>query len=118
VEVDHHGALVPDMDVRLASLAPDGVVLMTSFAKELHPDLRVASISGPSRILNRISVWRAGGAWIRAVDRARLEVCLADPDVRSGVTRARREYERRREIFIDAFAKKRIEISSNAGIGL
>lgn len=118
IEIDHHGALVPQKDVRLASLAPERVILMTSFAKDIHPDVRVASIAGPASVMERVSVWRAGGDWVSGVNRMILEVCLTDPDVLDVIERARAEYDRRRAHFKTVFAEHGLRIRSNAGLSL
>ncbi|WP_293697436.1 aminotransferase class I/II-fold pyridoxal phosphate-dependent enzyme [uncultured Agrococcus sp.] len=118
IEIDHHGALVPKKRVRLASLAPERVILMTSFSKDIHADVRVASIAGPVSVMERVSVWRAGGDWVSGVNRMILEVCLTDPDVLAGIERARAEYDRRRDHFTAAFAEQGLQIRSNAGLSL
>lgn len=116
VEVDHEGALVPQGSARLASFAPDRVIVMISFAKDLHPDIRVACIAGPTAVMERLSVWRAGGDWVSAANRAMLEVCLTDPRIKAGIGVARREYDRRRRVFVSAFATRGLHIRSNAGL--
>lgn len=116
IEVDHHGELVPNTAVRLASIAPERTVLIRSFAKEIHPDVRVSVIAGPSSIIDRIAVWRAGGQWVSSVSRALLEACLDDPKVELMIGVARQEYDRRRGIFQDALARRGISSFSNAGL--
>lgn len=118
IEVDHHGRLVPETDFRLASFAPERVILMSSFAKEIHPDIRVAAISGPSAVMDRISVWRSGGDWVSSVNKALLEACLTDERVAESTACARREYDRRRQLFVEAFRPHGLEIQSNAGLNL
>ncbi len=118
IEVDHHGLLVPEQPVRLASLAPERVVLLCSFAKDIHADVRVSSITGPAAILDRVSVWRAGGEWVSGINRAVLEVCLTDPHVNDVIAAARAEYSRRREMFRSVFSDAGLSIESNAGLNL
>lgn len=118
IEVDHHGQLAPEYDVRLASFAPERVVLLTSFAKDIHPDVRVSAIYGPHAILDRVSAWRAGGEWVSAINRAVLEVCLSDTSVDELIARARDEYAARRAVFHSAFEKSDLRIQSNAGLSL
>ena len=118
IEIDHHGALEPESDVRLASLAPERVVALLSFAKEIHPDVRVAAIAGPQAVLERVSAWRAGGEWVSSINRAILETCLSDPEVAAIVAHARDEYGRRRMLFRDRFASAGLTIASDAGINL
>ncbi len=119
IEIDHHGHLVPERPVRLASLAPERVILLSSFAKEIHPDVRVSAITGPRSVLDRVSVWRAGGEWVSAINRAVLEACLTDDVVSSTlVPAARAEYAARRETFRAAFEAVGLTIESNAGLSL
>lgn len=118
IEIDHHGALAPEADVRLARLAPERTVLLSSFSKDIHPDVRVSAITGPRPIIERVSFWRAGGQWVSSVNRALLETCLTDPEVDGVIARARAEYDRRREIFRDALRRRGIESRSNAGLSL
>lgn len=118
IEIDHHGALVPEADVRLASMAPERVVTMASFAKDIHADIRVAAIAGPVAVMERVSVWRAGGDWVSAVNRCLLEACLTDASVAALIEAARAEYDRRRGRFREAFAARGVDIRSNAGLSL
>lgn len=118
IEVDHHGSLVPETNVRLASFAPERTVLLASFAKDIHADLRVSGIFGPSAILDRIAIWRAGGDWVSAVNRQLLEECLADPEVERSIAAANLEYGRRRETFRKTLSRSGTEVLSNAGLSL
>lgn len=119
IEIDHHGELVPERPVRLGSLAPERVVLLSSFAKEIHPDVRVSAIAGPRSVLDRVSVWRAGGEWVSGINRAVLEACLTDPAVSGSVIpAARAEYAARRETFRARFEAEGLTIASNAGLSL
>lgn len=118
IEVDHHGNLAPEAPIRLASLAPEHVILMSAFSKEIHPDIRVSAITGPAMIMERISVWRSGGEWVSAINAKLLEIALTDAHVASTVKQARHEYAARRNIFIQRFATAGIEIHSAAGLCL
>jgi len=118
IEIDHHGALAPEADIRLARIAPERTVLLSSFSKDIHPDVRVSAITGPRSIIERVSVWQAGGQWVSSVNRALLEACLTDPKVAGITARARAVYSRRRQIFVHALQRRGIECLSNAGLSL
>lgn len=118
IEIDHHGALAPENGTRLASIAPERTVLLSSFSKDIHPDVRVSAITGPRSIIERISFWRAGGQWVSSVNRSLLEACLTDPSVEEVITRARAVYSDRRATFKNALRRRGINCLSNAGLSL
>ncbi|WP_111721104.1 aminotransferase class I/II-fold pyridoxal phosphate-dependent enzyme [Homoserinimonas sp. OAct 916] len=118
IEIDHHGELVPQNAERLGGFAPERVVLLSSFSKDVHPDVRVGCVAGPATVLDRVSVWRAGGGWVSSINKAVLDVCLNDPRVHVGIRLAREEYARRRIIFQDRFIDAGVDIESNAGLSL
>ncbi|GAA1177449.1 aminotransferase class I/II-fold pyridoxal phosphate-dependent enzyme [Nesterenkonia xinjiangensis] len=117
LEVDHHLGLAPEASVRLAALAPSNTLLMISYGKVLHPDIRVAPLLGPEDLLYRISTTRMG-SWVSALNRNLLEAALTDPEADATIDRARKEYARRRTIFTEAFARRGLEVESNAGVNM
>lgn len=118
IEVDHHVHLVPERQVRLAALVPDRVLLLTSFAKAFHPDLRVIAVSGPQRIVDRMRVWKAGGSWVSGVSRHLLLECLRRDEALVAVAHARAEYDTRRRVFVDRLAAVDVRVHSSAGLSL
>lgn len=118
VENDYFGNLASSDDVSASTWAPERTVHLRSFAKELHPDLRVCVIAGPDEILQPVRRRRVGGSWISRINQDVLRLMLQTPAVGEMVRRARDEYGRRRTEFVTALAGHGVHVASRDGLNI
>jgi len=117
IEDDHSGLVAAAPEVTLARWLPEQVVHVRSFSKSHGPDLRIAALGGPSRIVDRVVARRLlGPGWTSRTIQAVLFDLLSDPVSIEAVVRARESYRtRQREL---AGALRRHGVSAVAGDGL
>src|SRR5690606_30596372 len=64
IEDDHSGDISSAADVSLGSWMPDRVLHIRSYSKSHAPDLRIAALGGPARLIDRIVARRMlGPGW-------------------------------------------------------
>lgn len=118
VENDYFGRLASSPPMSAGTWAPDQTVHLRSFAKELHPDLRVCAIAGPDELLQRVRRRRAGGSWVSRVNQDLLRLMLADEAVDDVVGHAREEYARRRTAIVEQLAALGVTVDSRDGLNI
>lgn len=119
IEDDHSGAISSRPLVSLAPLLPGRVVHVTSFSKSHGPDFRLAGVSGPRPVLDRlVDRRRLGPAWSPRLLQQVLAAMLADPDSQRQVEEARAVYADRRAKLAAALAEKGVETSGGDGLNL
>ncbi|MFC6356112.1 aminotransferase-like domain-containing protein [Luethyella okanaganae] len=117
IEDDHSGQISTASDVSLGRWLPDRVLHVRSFSKSHGPDLRIAAVGGPSRLIDRIVARRMlGPGWTsRMVQRILFEL-LTDGDSLAEVSEARRQYYARQRALATALTTWGAETVRSDGI--
>ena len=96
IEDDHSGQISTSGDVSLGEWLPDQVLHVRSFSKSHGPDLRIAALGGPTRIVDRIVARRMlGPGWTSRMTQRILYDLLTDGQSIDEVAEARRQYHTR-----------------------
>lgn len=119
IEDDHSSQISTAPDVSLAALAPDRVAHIRSYSKSLGPDLRLAAVSGPTDLIDRVVARRMlGPGWTsRMVQRLALDL-LTDVASVEQVADARRIYRARMDAVRGGLAAEGIDVPRHDGINL
>ncbi|WP_345498046.1 aminotransferase-like domain-containing protein [Nocardia callitridis] len=119
IEDDHSGPVVPAEDVSLGRWLPDLVLHVRSYSKSHGPDLRIAALSGPETIIDRIVATRMlGPGWTpRILQRALFEM-LRDQTVIHTVEYARTQYQRRRRALTEALRGHGVHVADGQGLNV
>ncbi len=117
VEDDHSGDIAQSAPVSLGQWLPDATVLIRSFSKCYGPDLRLAAMAGPERVIGPLVDRRLlGPGWSsRMLQHVLLEL-LRDPTTQASVARARDIYTGRRETLLTALASRGLSAPRGDGI--
>lgn len=119
IEDDHSGPIAASDLVTLATDLPDRVVHITSYSKSHGPDLRIASVAGPSDVIDRVvDRRRLGPAWTSRFLQQLLAALLVDPPARRQVEEARKVYSDRRAKLAEALAERGIQTDGRDGLNL
>jgi DNA-binding transcriptional MocR family regulator len=119
VEDDHSGSISTGADVSLGTWLPDQVVHVRGFSKSHGPDLRIAAVSGPAQILDRVVSRRMlGPGWTSRMLQTILLDLLVEPRSREAVATARLTYARRQSAICSALATHDLELEVPDGINL
>ena len=119
VEDDSAGAVASSDDASLGRLVPDQVVHVRSFAKSHGPDLRLAALSAPPLLLDRLlAARRLGQGWTSRLLQQVLIGLLTQERSTSAVATARAEYQRRRRAVVAALAERGVDVIGDDGINL
>lgn len=117
IEDDHSGSVVSATDLSLGRWIPERVLHIRSFSKSHGPDLRIAAMSGPAEVINRVVTRRAlGPGWTPRILQRLLYDLLSDATAERTVARAREEYARRRDALLTALTG--IDTSADTAEGL
>ena len=93
IEDDHSGDIATGPDVSLGRHLPDRVVHLRSYSKSHGPDLRIAAVGGPARVIDPLVARRMlGPGWTSRLLQAALVELLTDPASIAAVRRARSAY--------------------------
>lgn len=119
IEDDHSSQIAAAPDVTLAQLLPDRVVHVRSYSKSLGPDLRIAGMSGPAELIDRVVARRMlGPGWTsRMVQRIALAL-LTDVTAIEQVADARRIYIARMAAVRRGLRDHGVEVPKHDGINL
>ncbi|HWJ81245.1 MAG TPA: aminotransferase class I/II-fold pyridoxal phosphate-dependent enzyme [Nocardioides sp.] len=119
VEDDHSGWISTAPDVTLGTWVPDRVVHVRSYSKSHGPDLRIAALSGPSELVDRLVARRMlGPAWTsRMLQTMLLDLITASRSL-DEVAEARRQYFARQRTLVAALAELGVEVAQPDGINL
>ncbi len=119
VEDDHSSQIAAAPDVTLAHLLPERVVHVRSYSKSLGPDLRIAGMSGPADLVDRVIARRMlGPGWTsRMVQRIALDLLTSVTSIEQ-VADARRLYAARMAALRRALARHGLEVPRHDGINL
>ncbi|WP_131105930.1 PLP-dependent aminotransferase family protein [Ornithinimicrobium sufpigmenti] len=105
IEDDGLGLLTDRPLHTLAERRPDQRrIFVRSFSKSHGPDLRLAVVEGGEREIEQLSgFWEFGARWASRILQDALARMLTDPVAWQTLDRARGEYARRRQAFIERF---------------
>ncbi|QCQ17076.1 aminotransferase class I/II-fold pyridoxal phosphate-dependent enzyme [Microbacterium sp. RG1] len=119
LEDDHSGLIAMAPAVTLARWLPDQVVHVRSFSKSHGPDLRIAAMGGPARVLDRVIARRMlGPGWTSRLLQSVLLDMLTRPDPVAAVKRARLAYRDRQEAMVGALRREGVPLVPPDGINL
>ncbi|WP_306204105.1 aminotransferase-like domain-containing protein [Actinoplanes sp. RD1] len=119
VEDDHAGDIATAAPVSLGTRLPDRTVHIAGFSKSHGPDLRLAAIGGPARVIAAVTDRRLlGPGWSSRLLQAVLLDLLTSTDVAAQVAAARDEYARRRAALVKALAGQGATATADDGINL
>lgn len=119
VEDDHSAGISTSADVTLAAWLPERVVHVRSYSKSHGPDLRIAALSGPSEMVDRIVARRMlGPAWTSRMVQTILLDLLTSAQALDEVGEARRQYFARQRTLVAALAELGVELPAPDGINL
>lgn len=119
IEDDHSGAAVSAPDISLGRWLPDRVLHVRSFSKSHGPDLRIAAMSGPKELIDRIATTRKlGPGWTPRILQRLLCELLTDETSQRTVDQARAEYQRRRDALSDELASHGVYTRPGQGLNL
>ncbi|MDJ1114652.1 aminotransferase class I/II-fold pyridoxal phosphate-dependent enzyme [Microbacterium dauci] len=119
VEDDHSALISSAPDVTLARWIPNQVVHVRSFSKSHGPDLRIAALGGPARIVERLVARRMlGPGWTSRVLQTVLLGLLTDPGSVARVRTARLIYRDRLDRLAVALRRNGVDVGDPDGINL
>ncbi|WP_182378507.1 aminotransferase class I/II-fold pyridoxal phosphate-dependent enzyme [Nocardioides sp. WS12] len=119
IEDDHSAGISTSADVTLATLLPEKVVHIRSYSKSHGPDLRIAAMSGPSELIDRIVARRMlGPAWTSRMVQTILLDLLTSSQALDEVGEARRQYFARQRTMVAELATHGIDLPPPDGINL
>ncbi|MEV7693855.1 aminotransferase class I/II-fold pyridoxal phosphate-dependent enzyme [Microbacterium sp. NPDC089189] len=119
IEDDHSGLIAMAPDATLARWLPAQVVHVRSFSKSHGPDLRIAAIGGPARVLDRVIARRMlGPGWTSRLLQGVMLDMLTRPAAIDAVSAARRAYRDRQEALVGALRQHGIVLPPPDGINL
>ncbi len=119
VEDDHCGQISSARDVSLGTWLPDATVHVRSYSKSHGPDLRLAAVGGPARVLDALVARRMlGPGWTSRLLQHVLVDLLTDPAAVEAVAHARRVYFARRRALATALALFDVHVDGGDGINL
>ena len=119
IEDDHSGDICTAPDVSLGSWLPDRTAHVTSFSKSYGPDLRLASVAGPSTVIQPLVDRRMlGPGWSSRLLQAVLVRLLTDPGTARVIDVARATYAERREAVCAALRAHGVRVSGDDGLNV
>jgi DNA-binding transcriptional MocR family regulator len=119
VEDDHSGDIALAGDVSVGRHLRGGCVHIRSYSKSHGPDLRVAAVGGPARIVDQLVARRQlGPGWTSRLLQGVLVDLLRDPAATTVVDAAREAYGARREALRTALAARGVTSSPGDGVNL
>ncbi len=119
VEDDHSGAATGVEINSAGAIVADQVVHIRSFSKSHGPDLRIAALSGPARVIDPLVRRRQlGPSWTsRLIQQILLEM-LNDDATEALVTDAATEYARRRSELTTHLAEHGVDAEPGVGLNM
>jgi DNA-binding transcriptional MocR family regulator len=119
VEDDSSGAVATNPIVSFGSVLPEQTVHIRSFSKSHGPDLRLAAVTGPAQLIERLTALRQlGQGWTSRLLQRLLLALLTDPRAIEQVASARAEYARRRSAMVAALGREGIAVGGDDGINV
>ncbi|OON38778.1 GntR family transcriptional regulator [Izhakiella australiensis] len=119
VEDDGIGELSCHAVWSLGRYYPERTLYVRSYSKAYGPDLRLAVISGPASLLKRIQSWRQFGAsWTSRILQEAVAWMLHDPATQQQLQLARKTYAQRRQLLIEALARRGLHLPQRDGLSV
>jgi DNA-binding transcriptional MocR family regulator len=119
IEDDHSGLISTERDVTLGTSLPGRVVHVRSFSKSHGPDLRIAALGGPRRLVERVTARRMiGPGWTSRMLQTILLDLLTESASVDAVAEARRQYFTRQRALGDALRARGVDVAPADGINL
>ncbi len=119
IEDDSAGAIAGAHAISLGRWLPARTVHIRSYSKSHGPDLRLAAVSGPAAVLDRVTERRLlGQGWSSRLLQSLLLELLTAPEPVAQVDAARAEYRRRRTAVVSALADRGLVLPEPDGINL
>ncbi|WP_216897744.1 PLP-dependent aminotransferase family protein [Nocardia alni] len=119
VEDDHSASIVPAEDVSIGRWLPDQVLHVRSYSKSHGPDLRIAALSGPEEVIDRVVATRMlGPGWTPRILQRLLYELLRDETATRAVDNARIQYQIRRNAFTDALERSGVHVGRGEGLNV
>jgi len=119
IEDDHSGLISTEGDVTLGAWLPDRVVHVRSFSKSHGPDLRIAALGGPRRLIEPIVARRMlGPGWTSRMLQTILLDLLTEGASIDAVAEARRQYYTRQRALGDALRDRGVAVAPADGINM
>jgi DNA-binding transcriptional MocR family regulator len=119
VEDDHSADIVLGRPGTLARHLPDRAIRVLSFSKSHGPDLRLAAVGGPSRMLDPMVARRTlGPGWSSRLLQTLLVAMLRDPLTIAEVRHARALYAERRRRLVAELDRLNVRTTGTDGINL
>lgn len=119
VEDDHSGDIAAAPDVSLGPHLRDRVLHIRSFSKSHGPDLRIAALGGPARLVDPVVARRRlGPGWTsRMIQRVLLSLLTGGPGM-AAVAEARRVYHARQQQLVRALGQNGLAVRPGDGVNL
>lgn len=119
VEDDHSSGISIAPDVTLGTWLPERVVHVRSYSKSHGPDLRIAALSGPATLVDRIVARRMlGPAWTSRMLQTILLDLLTSSASQDEVAEARQQYYSRQRVLVERLADHGVRLDPPDGINL
>lgn len=119
IEDDGLGDLSSRPPVSLAAEFPRQTIHIRSYSKSLGPDMRLAVVSGPQELIERMHAYRSFGAgWTSRILQAAAAWLMTDTATAAGVDVARRTYAARRRALLEALDDRGIALPDEDGLCL
>lgn len=119
IEDDHSALIASAPDVSLARWIPGQVVHVRGFSKSHGPDLRIAALGGPARVVERIVERRMlGPGWTSRLLQTVLAHLLTEPGAIARVRTARLVYRDRLDRVAGALGRLGFDVGEPDGINL
>lgn len=119
VEDDSAGAVASSAVLSLGQHLPEKTIHVRSFSKSHGPDLRIAAIGGPARVVDPLVDRRfLGQGWTsRLLQSVLVDLLTHAPSIRA-VERARRTYAQRRAAIVDVLDAKGVRVGGKDGLNI
>jgi DNA-binding transcriptional MocR family regulator len=118
IDSDYFGGLSSSAPMSAARWAPDHTLYIRSYAKDLHPDIRVVAAVGSPRIIHPLRRRRVGGFDVSGINQELLRLMLDAPEARECTAKAKEVYDRRRSDFIRQLGAADIHVISRDGFNV
>ncbi len=119
VEDDSLGAISTSAPISLGCALAQRTLHVRSYSKSHGPDLRLAALAGPARLVDPIVERRfLGQGWTSRLLQRVLVDLLTDPHAVATVQRARAEYANRRDKITDHLARAGLRVGGKDGLNV